>query len=219
MIRKTADGSDTFISEQFQETYHSVNGALTETMHVFVNAGLECFKDKEELKIFEFGLGTGLNVLAALQWSDKQKVKINYHGVEAFPLTFEKAKQLNYGILLGSNYEKAFELVHLSESQSEILLGDKFSFTKYLKRWEEMNSDLFAEYFDVIFFDAFSPEIQPELWTTEIFTSMYQMMKKKSVLVTYCAKGQVRRNMKSAGFNVERLPGPPGKREMLRALK
>lgn len=215
-ILPTADGVPTLYSRRFSEIYHSRHGALTESRHVFIRHGLE-FKmtEKEgEIRVGEIGLGSGLNAVLAFQVAMQQKAFVYYHSVEAFPLP---AGILNdfAGMLpedLRDFHHRLMELPSGLRHHPET----NFRFSWSQDVWP---ADGIFEKLDVLFYDAFSPEKQPELWTTESFRLAFESMNPGGILVTYCAKGYVRRNMVEAGFSVERLPGPPGKREMLRAKK
>jgi tRNA U34 5-methylaminomethyl-2-thiouridine-forming methyltransferase MnmC len=211
----TKDGSHTIFIPELNENYHSVHGAEQESTHVFINAGLKLFTDIKKINILEIGFGTGLNALLTFYESKKHNAKIFYTSVEKYPITKEEADRLNYGIY-NAEKEEIFTLLHKAKWNICIKISDNF----YLKK---INIDLKvfspANKFNLIYFDAFAPDIQPDLWSIDIFKTLYNSLLKGGCLTTYSAKGQVRRNMQAAGFIVERLPGPPGKREMLRALK
>ena len=213
----TNDGSHSLYVEELDEHYHSTHGAIQEAKHVFLKMGLELFKEHKELTILETGLGTGLNCFLTYLENKEIERKINYFGFEAYPITKEEYQKVNYLKELKAEEDSIFfNKLHLSEWEEWITLTNNF---KLLKREEKFkNIDLENEV-DLIYFDAFGPRVQPKLWTVDIFTKMYKALKQNGVLVTYCAKGQVRRNMQEVGFSVERLEGPPGKREMLRATK
>jgi len=215
-IITTADGAHTIFLEDWNEQYHSRHGAVQEARHVFIEMGLTLFKDCN-LRILEMGFGTGLNALITLLEAPSQKLKVQYTGVEAFPVPKEEYQLLNYPEKLRVPEKKElFTELHTLPWEVSSFLTPYFEITKRKQRFED-----FAEIgnFDLIYFDAFGARVQPELWTENMFTKMYMALDDNGVLVTYSAKGSVRRAMQSAGFQVERLPGPPGKREMLRALK
>lgn len=215
-IITTADGSKTIQIEDWNEQYHSVHGAIQEAMHVFILHGLFCFLDKQKpISILEIGFGTGLNAFITLLESEKSNLHINYTGVEAYPVTQEEVDALNYTEQLKTN-NTLFSKLHQCDWEVLHHITPKFSLTKQQKFFKEI--DAVAEY-DLIYFDAFGARVQPELWTEGIFELMYKALKTQGVLVTYSAKGSVRRAMQAVGFCVEKLPGPPGKREMLRATK
>ena len=213
----TNDGSHSLYVEELDEHYHSTHGAIQEAKHVFLKMGLELFKDHKEITILETGLGTGLNCFLTYLENKKENRHIKYIGFEAYPITQEEYKKVNYlKELKVEDESKFFDQLHLSEWEKWNLLHEKFSLLKREEKFK--NIDLENE-IDLIYFDAFGPRVQPKLWTIDIFTKMYKALRPKGALVTYCAKGQVRRNMQEVGFTVERLEGPPGKREMLRATK
>lgn len=212
----TADGSHTLKLQDADEHYHSTHGALQESQHVFVQNGASRFEEKDRLRILEVGFGTGANALLTALWAAKFNVLVKYLGLEKFPLDAETVKGLNYPEKLGGNAEQVFQAMHACNwGQSHRITPDL-----ELEKLAASVNDLKAEaQFDLIYFDAFGPRTQPEMWTLEVFEKMFRALLSGGVLVTYCAKGQVRRDLQTAGFEVERLSGPPGKREMLRATK
>lgn len=214
----TQDGSHSIFSEQFGVSYHSKYGAIQETQHVFIDAGLmPKMLQQKEIAVLDIGFGTGLNAYMTLLESIKNELQTTYVAFEAFPIGKEQVKQLNYPQLLNaSSSAPYFSLLHELEWDQSLQLHDNFSFTKYLASFQDIN---FKASFDLIYFDAFAPSAQPELWETDLLGKMYQALKLNGMLVTYCAKGQVKRNLKEVGFKVEKLKGPPGKREMTRAVK
>lgn len=217
----TDDGSSTIWLPEWNEAYHSTHGAIQEARHVFMRTGLfyfaEKFSTQENIHILEIGFGTGLNAFMTFIESKKANLKIDYTAVEAFPVSVEEVKKLNYSNLL-SNVDFSHHFLEMHKLPWEIKhqVEADFQLTKQQKLFQEIDEQ---EKYDLLFFDAFSPQVQPELWTEIIFEKMYKVLKRNGVLVTYSAKGSVRRAMQSVGFTVERLPGPPGKREMLRATK
>lgn len=215
-IITTGDGSKTIQISEWDEQYHSKHGAVQEAYHVFIKHGLSLFFGKK-LAILEIGFGTGLNALITHIESKKNNTEVAYRGVEAYPVSTEELEQLNYiSELKAEEFQKDFEKMHQSPWESDILISENF----ILKKEQKLFADIADEnVFDLVYFDAFGARVQPELWTEEIFLKMYRAMKEGGVLVTYAAKGSVRRAMLAVGFEVERLPGPPGKREMLRARK
>lgn len=217
-IITTKDGSKTIHFPDINENYHSQHGALQEAQHVFFKNGLNHFLDKDEIYVFEVGFGTGLNTLLALEYALQQQKKITYHTIEAFPITLEEATQLNYASYINDESLKKYAtLLHNLSWNEEHILDEFFRFTKFHEKIEVHS--LPNEHYHCIFFDAFAPRVQDELWTVEIFNKMYQSLHSNGLLVTYCAKGQVKRDLKSVGFNVEAVDGPPGKREMTLAWK
>ena len=214
LIVETEDGSETIISPIFNERYHSIHGAKTESEVVFINAGLGDKKSYSDIHILEMGFGTGLNALLSWLYAEENQQKISYTGYEKFPVKQEITASLNYDRLLHSpDYLKQLHEVNWNEL---ISFNSYFSFKKIQDDIHHMKD---TEQYDVIFYDAFAPAAQEELWSVELFTNMYQSLKENGILVTYCAKGQVKRNLKEAGFIIEPLPGPPGKREMTRGRK
>ena len=212
----TADGSSTIHIPEWNEQYHSKHGAIQEAYHVFIKSGLQLFSNRE-LSILEIGFGTGLNSFITFIEAQKLKLKTDYVGVEAYPVALEEVEKLNYVSELGAeNTIEIFKKMHLQNWDEKAILSPEFSLTKRKQFFNEINDE---NTFDLIYFDAFGARVQPELWTEEIFEAMFKSLKKGGVLVTYSAKGSVRRALQTVGFTVERLPGPPGKREMLRAKK
>jgi tRNA U34 5-methylaminomethyl-2-thiouridine-forming methyltransferase MnmC len=215
---ETEDGSHSLYSEEFQVSYHSKFGAIQETKHVFIDAGLK-YKAvlKKELKVLDIGFGTGLNAFMTLIEAEKKGLQIDYTGVEAFPVDWETAQKLNYPELTG-NPEKldVFHKLHEDNWGETIKYTDTFTGTKLKQKFQDLNFD---SQFDIIYFDAFAPGSQPELWEADVMQIMHKALVKGGILVTYCAKGDVKRTLKAIGFEVEKLLGPPGKREMTRAMK
>jgi tRNA U34 5-methylaminomethyl-2-thiouridine-forming methyltransferase MnmC len=215
----TSDGSHTLRLAGADEQYHSVNGALQESMHVFINSGLEEVIDNfQPLYILEVGLGTGLNaLLTALKSIEKRKV-VYYDAIEPFPLDDELIEGLNYTELFNDiQTSKIFHLIHHADESEFFNKDNLFHIRCFRQKIQDLN--LKSDNYHLVYFDAFGPDTQPEMWTEEIFNTISNSMKPGAVLVTYCAKGAVRRAMKSAGLKVEKLPGPPGKREITRAVK
>ena len=220
-IIKTADGSTTIFLPDWNEHYHSKHGAVQEALHVFIKSGFNFFIERTsatKLSILEIGFGTGLNALVTFLKARKKGVFVDYTGIEAYPVVSEELEHLNYS---ASFEEKAltqevFEKIHKIKWGEKGGISEDFRLTKQQKFFNEIDA---SEEFDLIYFDAFGPRVQPELWTEEIFGKMFRALKPGGVLVTYSAKGSVRRGMQAVGFQVERIPGPPGKREMLRAIK
>ncbi len=214
----TADGSVTIAIPELNVTYHSKHGAIQESMHVFIEAGLRPLLHKQEtIAIFEMGFGTGLNALLTLVEATKHQQKINYHTVEAFPLEKEMVAQLNYCEQLQQpELNPLFNELHASPWNEPIHLSPWFTFQK--NHTTLFNLSTFQPV-NLIYYDAFAPNAQPELWTAEAFTQLFNMLTAEGILVTYCSKGDVRRAMQAAGFLIEKIPGPPGKREMVRATK
>lgn len=224
-LKPTADGSHTLVSDAFGATYHSLNGAVAETQHVFVEKGLiRKSNESSSITLLEIGLGTGLNALMSFLWMEGRPTqKLHYVAYEAFPISTEVAEKLNYPELLEEKYgyekEKSkaiLQKIHHCKSGEIVAISENITFEKRLQRFETIAEH---EVYDVVYFDAFSPEIQPELWTASFLLKVANAMSEGAILSTYCAKGQVRRNLQECGLQVERTPGPPGKREMLVATK
>ena len=215
-LRKTADGSNTLYVPALDEHYHSFHGAFQEANHVFIKNGL-LNQNKKELHILEVGFGTGLNALITACESTHLDYTIDYVGVEAYPVSSELMAKMNYASLFDdSNAVLFFEEIIHSEWGKRNEIHSKFKLTKLEKRIEDTVCD---KKFDLIYFDAFGPRVQAEMWDFSMLKKMYSFLNFHGELVTYCAKGQFKRDLKSAGFEVVSLPGPPGKREMVRARK
>ena len=212
----TEDGSHTIFNSQIGEHYHSTFGAIQESEHIFIQAALDVFRDKHnKLNILEIGFGTGLNALLSLVWADKFDKHISYYGLEAYPVSKKTTLLLNYHELLKTD-QSLFLNFH-QQIDGTMKISNRFSLEKEMNTLE--NAAFPPEKYDVIYFDAFSPEAQAELWTADIFTKLFATLKKGGVMTTYSCKGSVKRALKQAGFSIEKLPGPPGKREFLRATK
>lgn len=212
----TADGSHTIISDQFGEKYHSRHGAIQESQHVFIDAGFHAVQ-KDSIKILELGFGTGLNALLTLKATTENSATVKYISIEAYPISLAQAKLLNYPKLVTiNNGDQLFFQLHSCTWEQVVNISPSFHFSKFHARIQDIE---FNDKFDLIYFDAFAPATQPELWEPIILTKMYNLLEPGGILVTYCAKGVFKRTLKSVGFKVEALPGPPGKREMTRATK
>ncbi len=216
-IITTADGSPTIAIKEWGEQYHSTHGAMQESVHVYIRAGLDNFLSQTTpVAILEFGFGTGLNALLALQWASTHRKNITYHGIEAFPVGLSFVQQLNYPETLGIS-RLLFEQMHVAAEYQNHQLTPYFSFKKFPETFEQFTPS--DNTYDIVFYDVFGPRVQPGLWLSEILEKAYRALRPNGILVTYCAKGQVKRDLKTLGFSVETLPGPPGKREMIRAVK
>ena len=212
-IIRTADGSDTLYIPELNENYHSINGAIQESLHVFINCGLKSLK-KEKLKIFEIGFGTGLNVLLTFIEALKKDLLITYHSIEKYPLENKLLLKLNYANILGTKYNLLFDTIHSGKWNTNLELSKSFLFKKIEADFTEFT---FQTNYDLIYFDAFGPDVQPEMWSERNFLKIRNVLNPEGILTTYSSKSSVRKAMQSAGFNVEKLPGPPGKREIIRA--
>jgi tRNA U34 5-methylaminomethyl-2-thiouridine-forming methyltransferase MnmC len=209
----TSDGSSSIHLPDWNEQYHSKNGSINETYHVFINSGLKLV-DSDSLSILEIGFGTGLNCFITYLESEKE---IHYVGVEAYPVTAEEIDKMNFiSVLKAENERATFHKIHTVSWDEKHQISDRFLLEKRKQFFEDIED---KNAFHLIYFDAFGARVQPQLWTEEIFLKMFNALKENGILVTYSAKGSVRRAMQAVGFKVERLPGPPGKREMLRAIK
>lgn len=226
ILSLTADGSHTVFSEQLKASYHSIHGAIQETEHVFIHAGMRHILSRfpRDINILEIGFGTGLNALMTFLESERHFEHthlhlpiINYHTVEAYPLSMEHVFQLNYIELLKADiYKDVFTKMHSCEWFVEYALNDRFNFQKSFMHFEDIE---IQNQYDIIYFDAFAPDVQPHLWSENFLQKMYNSLRNNGILTTYCAKGSVKRTLKVVGFSVEGIPGPPGKREMTRAHK
>ena len=215
-IIQTLDGSTTIQITEWDECYHSKHGAIQEAQHVFIKNGLSLFQN-QEIAILEIGFGTGLNAFITLLEARKMQQTIDYVGVEAYPISAEEVLEMNYVAELEATHESLiFDKMHESNWEEKMVLTDAFTLTKRKQFFQEIEDE---NKFDLIYFDAFGYRVQPELWSTDIFRRMYNALKPNGILVTYAARGVVKRSMIEVGFTVEKLAGPPGKREMFRARK
>ncbi|MGL5112308.1 MAG: tRNA (5-methylaminomethyl-2-thiouridine)(34)-methyltransferase MnmD [Flavobacterium sp.] len=215
-IIQTLDGSTTIQIEDWEECYHSKHGAIQEAKHVFIKNGLALFPS-QEIAILEIGFGTGLNAFITFLEGKKNAQKIDYVGVEAYPISEAELAGMNYvEALEATEYQSIFETLHQCDWELRTKLDEAFYMTKRQQFFESIDD---VDQFDLIYFDAFGFRVQPELWSTAIFQKMYAALKNNGVLVTYAARGVVKRSMIEVGFTVEKLAGPPGKREMFRATK
>ena len=214
-LKLTEDGSHTLFVAEIDECYHSTHGAIQESRHIFIEAGLkQC--PKREIRILDIGFGTGLNAFLSLLEAERSDKQIHYTTLEIYPVAVETAILLNYPEVLAPGKRQVFEKMHTDDWNVEIPVTPYFKLNKIETDFTGFE---FEDNFDVVYFDAFSPEKQPEMWSEALFEKIYAHCNSGAVLTTYCAKGIVRRAMQGAGFLVERLPGPPGKREILRGSK
>ena len=215
----TDDGSATILIPSLKECYHSTFGALTESMHIFIEAGLKHVSNNEKkVCILEVGLGTGLNALLTSIYSFEKNLNISYFALEPFPITEEEFGLLNYSKLLKNDNAFVWHKKILSPSKNAFVpIHSKFEIKVENSSIQNWDANLMQ--YNLIFFDAFAPEVQPEMWESEILTKLYNSLMAGGTLVTYCCKGEIKRRLLSCGFSVEKLPGPPGKREFIRARK
>lgn len=215
----TEDGSSSLRRKDLGEGYHSSHGAIAESMHIFINSALNYYKDlnpnQNRINILEIGFGTGLNALLSLSYCQENNIEIYYQSVEKYPLSYDIISKLNYGILV-SNQEDFLKL-HNTYWQKEEKIGENFILEKIEGNGEDL--DYKEDFFDIIYFDAFAPQFEENLWRERMFAKLYTSLKQGGILSTYCCKGDVKRALKSSGFKIEKLPGPKGKREILRAIK
>ena len=214
-LRITEDGTHTLYVPELDEPYHSIHGALRESQHVFVNHGLRKV-EKSPLRILEIGFGTGLNALLTLAETGKAGIRTYYHTVEKYPLLEEEYLQINYEQFVKGVDPGSLARMHSAPWEEEVPVSDHFLLFKERSDFREMDP---GENYDLVYFDAFAPQKQPYLWTEKIFCGIFLIMNPGGLLVSYTVRGSVRRALVSCGFHVEKLPGPPGKREIIRAIK
>jgi tRNA U34 5-methylaminomethyl-2-thiouridine-forming methyltransferase MnmC len=213
----TEDGSHTIYLPEMDEHYHSTHGAIQESMHIYINEGLLQL-DKKEITILEIGFGTGLNAYLTYAVADTKKLSINYFSLEKYPVNEIDFLKLNYPGNIFPEYSEIFEKIHRAKWDSEVEISSEFILQKVHADLLSYKFDTLPQ-FDLVYFDAFAPTKQPEMWTDEIIQKVAASVKKGGILVTYCAKGSVRRAFTAAGFQMERIPGPIGKKEILRGKK
>jgi tRNA U34 5-methylaminomethyl-2-thiouridine-forming methyltransferase MnmC len=216
-IIKTTDGSHTIYLPDLNEQYHSVNGAITESNYVYLEKGYN-FSELEKPNVLEIGFGTGLNCLLTAIKAEKQKRFTTYTTIEKFPLEKKITSQLNFGSLISENAQQLFNTMHDCSWEEFVSLSKYFRLKKIKGDISSYTFDG-TEKYDVIYFDAFGPDKQPEMWTPQIFSKINSATSTNGIFVTYSAKGEVRRQLSASGFEMERLPGPPGKHQMLRGIK
>lgn len=223
-IISTEDGSVTLYVPELNEHYHSVHGAIQESVHIFIQAGLTYFLETHAgklssdtpLHILEAGFGAGLNAWLTLLRASELQIPVYYHSLEKYPLSPAETAKLNYPEQKDGADKSLFEALHRCSWETMHRLTPYFSICKYRKDFRNID---FPPYFDLVYFDAFNPDVQPHLWTSSVFKRFHRAMKPGGILVTYCVKGIVKQALRDVGFTLKRLPGPPGKREMLRATK
>lgn len=219
-IIKTGDGSHTLYSAQFNEIYHSRHGAIQEGRHVFIKHGLQYLAEQglKEIHIFEVGFGTGLNAILTLIAAKELGMKIYYESIELYPVPFEIIEQLNYSELLDNDaYHSLYYIMHQCSWNEAHDITPYFSLKKI--EGSLLNYQPATNNSQLIYFDAFAPEHQMEMWTADVMKKLYDMLQANGILVSYCSKSVFQKALKEAGFKVSKLPGPPGKREMVRAVK
>ena len=218
-IITTKDGSHSLLNTQLDEPYHSIHGALSESLHVFIKNGLDVIVKRglPVVRILEIGFGTGLNALLSLRVAQNEKINIEYTALENNPIDLSLIEKLNF-TQLGelSKYKSNFIRLHETNWDKPIIVNQFYTLNKWQVGLHEFRSSV---KFDLIYFDAFAPDKQPEMWTSEALALVESLMSPNGIFVTYCAKGEVKRKLRSVGLTVNSLPGPPGKREMVRAIK
>jgi len=214
-LQLTSDGSHTLFVPELNEHYHSVHGAIQEAIHIFIQSGFNQIKG-ESIHILEIGFGTGLNTLLTFREAQKRNIQVHYTGIELFPVDLDIVKQLNYCELIDTSLTSVFEKIHSCEWENQQSISDKFILLKLNQNIEQLS---LKGTFDLVYFDAFAPDIQPELWSEDVFKYLFQKINSNGILVTYSAKGIVKQALRKAGFFVKRLPGPQGKRHIVRAEK
>lgn len=214
----TEDNSKTLLIDNTDVTYHSRHGAVTESMHIFIKNGLGLFTNKKNISVFEMGFGTGLNTVLALDFATTHQISILYNTIEKYPLNQTEIDAIGLtNTVFDKNQQRNYELIHNCRWELLNPLTEYFNFTKH--KADLRDFDFQENKYDIIFFDAFGPKFQPDLWQPKLLKKMYNSLVPAGTLITYCAQGQFKRDLKSVGFTVENLPGPPGKREITRAIK
>jgi len=216
-VIETSDGSKTLFIPEMNEQYHSVNGALTESDYVFLEKGYR-YHPSISPRIFEAGFGTGLNALLTAIEAEKSKRQTHFTSIEKYPLTENEIKILDYGSLLSGEAVEIFGKLHSAQWETDVRISEYFSLFK-IKGDLKSKAIKSNDGYDIIYFDAFGPDKQPDMWDAAILSKIYEACSPGAIFVTYSAKGEIRRRLESCGFRMERLPGPPGKRQMLRGEK
>ncbi|MCH2230225.1 MAG: tRNA (5-methylaminomethyl-2-thiouridine)(34)-methyltransferase MnmD [Crocinitomicaceae bacterium] len=215
-IITTRDGSNSIFIPELNESYHSSHGAIQEAKHVFIKNGITRL-NKNEITVFEMGFGTGLNAFLTSIFANSNEVLVHYIGLEAYPVTTELASKLNYVQELGEGRQDQFDRLHSSPWGRVEEISTYFKLNKVQEKVQNFQFE--RDSIDIVFYDAFGPRVQSELWSVEVLENVFNGLKNGAILCTYCAQGQFKRNLKTVGFNVDALPGPPGKREMTLATK
>jgi tRNA U34 5-methylaminomethyl-2-thiouridine-forming methyltransferase MnmC len=216
-IIQTADGSHTLYHTALDETFHSRKGAVTESRHVFIKEGMDYLQMAASLDILEVGFGTGLNAILTLENAVLTKRNVSFTTLEPYPLELKLIEALNYNSFLEAWLHNHFFSIYHCPWSKEVAIVPEFDLRKLSLKLEEYMEE--PEMFDLIFFDAFAPRKQPDMWVEEHFVKLYRLLRKGGVLVSYCASGHFKRCLLTAGFRVKKIPGPPGKKEMIRAYK
>jgi tRNA U34 5-methylaminomethyl-2-thiouridine-forming methyltransferase MnmC len=214
-FRLTEDGSHTLYIPELDEYYHSIHGAINESVHIFLQAGFS-YHPSFNIRVLEIGFGTGLNTILTMIRSEEENRTVTYHTIELNPLPFDIISRLNYPQLLQGTFDKIFRKIHDLPWNIEQEITSSFRLKKILTDIQDYKP---AGCYDLVYFDAFAPDKQPEMWKQEILLKIYDTMNEGGILTTYSSKGEIKRRFENCGFRVEKIPGPPGKREMLRCLK
>lgn len=217
-IIETSDGSNSISSKHYQATYHSIHGAIEESMHIFISAGMY-YKHRQgvqKLKIFEMGFGTGLNAFLSQIAAKKLNLEVEYHSIELHPLDPSLYKSLNFHTLVPGSSQEALMKLHTSSWDEMHQIDSQF---RFIKMHGDLHSSNIEEKYDLIYYDAFAPSSQPDLWEEPIQRKLYEILKQKGALLTYCAQGKFKRTLKTIGYNLDNLDGPGRKHEMTRAVK
>lgn len=219
-IVDTGDGSHSLRNDALNENYHSWNGAIEESKYVFLKMGVQkALEVFNQLHILEVGYGTGLNASIALNFCKENSISATYLGTETFPIPTSIMKELNYPRYFNSGENEIFQKLIEAEWNTPIEFGNSIKAVKQLESFQNLKNESLLAPINVIFYDAFAPEKQPEMWEQSVWDKCFELLEPNGIFVTYCAKGQFKRDLKASGFIVESLPGPPGKREMVRAIK
>ncbi len=213
-VKITDDKSHTLFVPELKEHYHSTYGAIQESQHIYINAGMHC-SHKNPLTIFEMGFGTGLNAYLTYLKANKNKIQTFYYSIEKFPLDLNIVSKLNYPHLIGNKFE-VYNKMHECKWNELINLSPYF---QLLKIKADIKKFIINFRYDVVYFDAFGPDVQPCLWKKQIFEKIINSLNTNGIFITYSAKGEVKRNLKNLNMKIETIPGPKGKREIIRAFK
>lgn len=219
-IVTTKDGSKTIRIEDWDEHYHSIHGAIQEAMHVYIQAGLEHYmrvNPEDSITVLEAGFGTGLNALLTGLWAEKNSITLDYIGLEAYPISKKEIEALDYPkVLQEKESPSIYDRIHQASWEEWVDISKGVRLQKQQLFFSDLNLNHEA---DVVFYDAFGPRVQPELWEAPVFERFYNALKPGGILVTYSVKGTAKRALQAIGFEVDIIEGPPGKRHMMRAYK